>query len=62
MLEFHETADSRLENHEECEFPEDSDCESESEGNSNTVSGDNEVGCERDQKHLPAFRVGSLIA
>ena len=60
VLEYCEGADGRLEKKEE--YPEDSDCESECEGDGDPVSGDVDVDCERGQELLPVLKIGSLIA
>ena len=56
--------DRQLEKSEECEFPEDSDCESECELASNPVSGNAKVGCGegREQKLLPVLKIGSVVS
>jgi len=60
LLEYCEGADGRLKKKEEC--PEDSDCESECEGDGDPVPGDADVGCERGKELLPVLKIGSLIA
>ena len=60
VLEYCEGADGRLERKEE--HPEDSDCESECEGDGAPISGDADVDCERGQELLPVLKIGSLIA
>jgi len=60
VLECCEGADGRLEKKEE--YPEDSDCESECEGDGDPVSGDAKAGCEGGKELLPVLKIGSLIA
>jgi hypothetical protein len=60
VLECREGTDGHLERNEE--YPEDSDCESECEGDVDPVSGDADVGCERGRELLPILKIGSLIA
>jgi len=60
VLEYCEGADGRLEKKEE--YPEDSDCESECEGDGDPVSGGADAGCERGKELLPVLKIGSLIA
>jgi len=53
----------RLEESEEYEFSEDSDCESESESARNPASGNAEAGFEKQgQKLLPVLKVGSFVS
>ena len=60
VLECCEGANGRLEK--KGEYPEDSDCESECEGDDDPVSGDAEAGCEGGKELLPVLKIGSLIA
>ena len=60
VLECDSGADSYSEENGEYSLSEDSDYESESEGDSDPVSGDAEVGHEREQTPLPVLKIGSL--
>ena len=60
VLECCEGADGRLEKKEE--YPEDSDCESECEGDGDLVSRDGDTGSEQGKELLPVLKIGSLIA
>ena len=60
VLEYCEGAHGRLGKRGEC--PEDSDCESECEGDGAPISGDADAECERGQELLPVLKIGSLIA
>ena len=62
MLECREGVNGHLEKNEEYEFSEDSDYESEREGDDGPVSGGAEVDYKQGQKPLPVLRIGSLIA
>ena len=61
VLECDSGSDSHLEENGEYSFSEDSDCESESEGDGGPVSRDAEVGHERGKTPLRVLKVGSLI-
>lgn len=59
VLEYCDGADGRSEGG---EYPEDSDYESECEGDGDPVSGDADADCERGEELLPVLKIGSLIA
>ena len=60
MIECFKSSGGYLEKNEEHEFPEDSDCETESEPADGSVAGDAKVGYEQEwgQKLLPFSRLG----
>jgi len=65
VIECLKSSGGHLEKNEEHEFPEDSDCETESELVDSSVAGSTvNVGCEqgRGQKLLPVLMIGSLAA
>jgi hypothetical protein len=64
VIECLKSSSGRLEKTEEYEFPEDSDCETESEPPSGSVVGNVKVDCEQKwgRKLLPVLKIGSLVA
>lgn len=64
MVECLKSDDGRLEENEEHEFSEDSDCESEGELTDSSAPGNMRVDYEqkRGKKLLPVLKIGSLIA
>ena len=63
VVKSYEGNGGRLEESEDYEFPEDSDCESEHEPAGNPVSGNTEAGREKGgPKLLPVLKIGSLVS
>ena len=64
MIECLKISGGHLEKNEDHEFPEDSDCETESELADSSVAGSVKVGFEQKwgQKLLPVLKIGSLVA
>jgi len=64
VIECLKSGGGHLEKNEEHEFPEDSDCETESDLAGSSVAGNVNAGFEQkwEQKLLPVLKIGSLVA